>query len=441
MKHLIIMAIVLAMAAGAGAQLIDAGAHVIVDEKGNVRIDPNELEKAWTRRDAVRDSNAPLRSPSLLAGYVMKDYPVKPAGLDANATGQQRLEWVAAMQRWKKNRAAWTKGVTAKWTGKKVRWIVAGVFTRMGDSKDANSVAVLAIISAVYRGKGNSSARTGLAEVVLGGCEGPAASLARKAIDPNKHVFALDVRAAIDRIEVVPGKRTDANTPARRVRITLKQCDLRLPPPDWNLRPHEAIKADDGLNVGKRRKAVSFYGVKTKATHAIYLLDASGSMVMGGVFDSVCREVLISISKLWPSQRFSLLTSLDKKTRTFPHQGFASATDDDKKNAAKFLDQLRPKGQADMLAALKDALERASKAAKSSKASIAIYLVSDGVFTDKKAAVKAVKLIKEARKKNSCIEVHALLLGKRPKKQDPGYKQMKTIAEAGGGTFKLVGSD
>jgi Mg-chelatase subunit ChlD len=436
MKHLITMGVVLAMAAGAGAQGIDAGAHVVVDEKGNVRIVPNEneLKNSGTRRDALRDSNAPLRSPSLLAGYVMKGYPTKPDALDANATGQQRLEWVAAMQQWKKAHAAWTKRVTAKWSGKKVRWILVGW---MDDSADANSVAVLALIPAVYRGKDNASARDGLAEVVLGGCQGPAAAMARKAADPNKNVPALDVRAVIDRIEVVCGKRTDANTPARRVRITLKQCDLRLPPPDWQ-QLRMPIKSGKGPHVARQGKAVKFYGVKTKATHAVYLLDASGSMAMGGVFGSIARETVASAVRLNPSQRLAVIVSNGEGLTTYPGKPFASATETAKEGAVMSLDKVRPQGQADMLAALKDGLGRAGKEAKADKTSIAIYLVSDGVFTGKKVAAKAVKLIKEARKKNSCIEVHALLLGKRPKKQDPSYKQMKAIAEAGGGKFKIV---
>ncbi|MFW5732073.1 MAG: hypothetical protein ACOCZU_02580 [Planctomycetota bacterium] len=385
-------------------------------------------------------------SPAALAGHVMKGRPPKPAPLDANAPSERRLEWVAAMQKWKRKHAAWTKQIEKNWGGKKVHWITTGAFTRMGDSKDANSVTVLALVPMVLQGKGN--ARIDTVELVLRRCVGPAAALARKMADPNGHIPALDIRGSIETIEMVPAKSSakrsaDANSPAKkpthRVRITLKQCDLRIPPPDWCNRPRTPVKEDDGLKVGQHGKAVSFYGIKTKATHVVYILDGSGSMAMGGLFDSTARETVTSISELGPSQRLSLLVSIDKKNQVFPHTGFAAATDEGKLNVVKFLERLRPEGQSDLLGGLKDALGRASKAAKANKTSVTLYLVSDGIFSDKKAAAKAVKLIKTARKNNSSIEVHAILTGQALKDSKAA---MKAIANTGGGKFKIVpGSD
>jgi hypothetical protein len=285
------------------------------------------------------------------------------------------------------------------------------------------------------------------AELVIA-CRGEVGERVRKAMDANKPLPGLRVRGTVGKLDVkaVAAEKADldANAPrplralVYRPRFTLKAASVEKAAVDRKTLVAKPFTDPKTLNTNRAGKPVSLFGVKTKATHVIYLSDASGSIAMGGVFDFTCREMVMSISELRPSQRFSLLVSSNKKTRSFPHQDFASAADDGKENAAVFLGKLRPEGQADMLAALKDGLGRAGKEAKADKTSVAIYLVSDGVFTGKKAAAKAVRLIKEARKKNSCIEVHALLLGKRPKKQDPSYKQMKAIAEAGGGKFKIV---
>jgi len=219
----------------AGETALDANAseiNVRLIEALKDRIDPNRLRDIEWRRidgngvpvrmpsqavmdqvDAILDfqalalAAAPDRSPSLLAGHVLQERPDKPDPLDANATGQQRLEWISAMQQWKRNRAAWTKQIKKSWTDKKVHWITTNAFTRMGDSKDANSVTVLALVPVVLQRKGN--ARIDTVELVLRRCVGPAAALARKMVDPNGHISAVDIRGSIETIEMVPAKSSD----------------------------------------------------------------------------------------------------------------------------------------------------------------------------------------------------------------------------------------
>jgi len=109
----------------------------------------------------------------------------------------------------------------------------------------------------------------------------------------------------------------------------------------------------------------------------VYVVDRSGSMAR--TFEAVKSEMIRSISRLRPGQKFHIVLFGDGKTIEGPRRWLIGAGDENKAAAVEFLQQQVPYGSTTALVALKRAF--AVLAAAPADKSRLIYLVSDGDFS------------------------------------------------------------
>ncbi|MFB3892994.1 MAG: VWA domain-containing protein [Phycisphaerae bacterium] len=175
----------------------------------------------------------------------------------------------------------------------------------------------------------------------------------------------------------------------------------------------------------------AFFGLDANASHIVFVIDRSGSML--DAFDYVRKEMLNSISRLKKDQDFHVIFYAAGIPQENPPQQLVLAIDDNKSAAADFLNTIRPEGQTNPLPAIKRAFEVLDKA-DPKKAGKIIYLLTDGVFPDNDAVIKLLKQL-NAKKE---VHVHTILYGD---KSEDAQKVLKKIADDSGGKFRQVSND
>ncbi len=174
--------------------------------------------------------------------------------------------------------------------------------------------------------------------------------------------------------------------------------------------------------------AVVFFGAKAQAKNVIYLTDRSGSMI--DTFDQVKLEMLRSIGRLRPTQRFRVLLMADGPPKGFPRVKASTTTTarrDNKISAGKFIDSALAEGMTDPLPALKDAFATA----KAADGPTVIFLLTDGVFNDNDRVLAEVA---QAKLPQSVV-IHTILFGNQPPE---AVEVMKKIAKQTGGEYRFV---
>ncbi|MCX5670660.1 MAG: VWA domain-containing protein [Planctomycetota bacterium] len=175
----------------------------------------------------------------------------------------------------------------------------------------------------------------------------------------------------------------------------------------------------------------TFFGSGSRADHVCYVIDRSGSMI--DTFQFVRQEMLISISRLRPSQDFHVLLFAEANPKELMHRRLVPASDRYKQDVADFLDSIRAEGKTDPIPALLRAFDVLAKA-DASKPGKVIYLLTDGVFPDSQAVLQAIR----ARNADKGVIIHTFLYGNKPPEAE---KVMKDIAAENGGKYKFVSAD
>jgi DNA-directed RNA polymerase subunit RPC12/RpoP len=184
-----------------------------------------------------------------------------------------------------------------------------------------------------------------------------------------------------------------------------------------------------GSGAGPKGK---FFGHGGNAHHIVYVIDRSGSMAMGGTFDAVCREMVMSISELNPVQTFHIILFGDGTTIENPPKSLVRATDDRKEEAADFLSEQRAQGQTDPIPALNRAFEVMARADKRKRGKI-VFLLTDGVFTaDNDRVLRTIRSRNRAQK----VHINTYLYGGQQEKE--AVDVMQKIAKENGGKFKII---
>ncbi len=184
-----------------------------------------------------------------------------------------------------------------------------------------------------------------------------------------------------------------------------------------------------GSGAGPKGK---FFGHGGNAHHIVYLIDRSGSMAMGGTFDTVCREMVKSISELNPVQSFHIVLFGDGTTIENPPKSLVDATDDQKEAAAKFLEKQRASGPTDPIPAMNRAFDVLAKADRQKRGKI-IFLLTDGVFTaDNDVVLRTIK----GRNRGQQVHINTYLYGGQQEKE--AVDVMQKIAKENGGKFKII---
>jgi len=185
-----------------------------------------------------------------------------------------------------------------------------------------------------------------------------------------------------------------------------------------------------GLKTGGsgRGPRANFFGNRSHASHIVYVIDRSGSMLQ--TFDHVRRELLVSISRLDPSQQdFHVILFADGPPLEKKPERLVPATKEYKLAVAEFLQGIRAEGQTDPVPALQRAFQVLRRA--DSRPGKVLYLLTDGVFPDNAAVLSSIA----AANRDRSVLISTFLYGHRPEK---AVEVMEKIAKENGGLYQFV---
>jgi len=183
------------------------------------------------------------------------------------------------------------------------------------------------------------------------------------------------------------------------------------------------------------------------ARNVVYVVDRSGSMAK--TFQEVKDEMVRSISRLSPRQKFHVVLFGDGVTIEGPRRGLVGAALENKLAAAEFLRDTEARGTTTALVALQRAFAvLASRPAGESKL---IYLVSDGDFSGLSGGSRyraadgrtlggneAVLQWLAENNKGPKVHIKTVLLHST---DESARKVLKEIAQSNGGRFKYISPD
>jgi len=197
------------------------------------------------------------------------------------------------------------------------------------------------------------------------------------------------------------------------------------------------VLAPPGLTTGGRKGPRSkFLGTEGgNAHHVVFVIDKSGSMAIGGVFDHVRRQMLISISKLREIQDFHVILFADDTPDEYQAKRLVPGNDMYKASVAKWLETVQAhsdEGVTDPVPSLVRAFAVLRNADASKEGKI-IYLLTDGVFKDNDLVLRTV-----ISNRSKDVRVHTYLHGFRPPE---AVTLMKKIASVTRGDYKYISRD
>jgi len=180
----------------------------------------------------------------------------------------------------------------------------------------------------------------------------------------------------------------------------------------------------------------TFFGHGGNAYHVVYVIDCSGSMAASWYY--VRDEMLRSISMLQSNQTFHIIFFSGADVVENSHRRLVPATKDYKRDAAEFLEGIRPGGttaglRTSPVAGLDSAFECLEHARKDRHGKI-IYLLTDGLFTDSPKVLSAIRSWNKSKE----VHINTYLYAHR---HEEAVEVMKQIAAENGGTFKYVSAD
>ncbi len=130
----------------------------------------------------------------------------------------------------------------------------------------------------------------------------------------------------------------------------------------------------------------SLLGAGGNASHVVYVIDRSGSMIDN--FEDVRRAVLASIGRLSEAQDFHVILFAEGRAIEHSPRRLVPPTEANKLAAADFLASARAGFQSDPIPALRRAFDVLAAADGGGKL---IYLLSDGAFPDGQAVLNMVR--------------------------------------------------
>ena len=180
------------------------------------------------------------------------------------------------------------------------------------------------------------------------------------------------------------------------------------------------------------------------AFHIVYVIDRSGSMEAGGVFDAVQSEMMLSIGRLKDVQDFHIIFFAEDKTIENPPRRLVPANEKQKLGVVDFLNGVSAQGRTTVLPALKRAFAVLSRADVRRKGKL-ILLLTDGQFAgigggSRHKELSGNKAVIQWLRDNNTkgnIHVSTYLYGNDPEAR----KVMQLIAHENRGNFKLISGD
>ena len=192
-----------------------------------------------------------------------------------------------------------------------------------------------------------------------------------------------------------------------------------------------------GLGGGEPRIGqAGVWDLNVRANKVVYVVDFSGSIIVA--VDDLKRELKRSVGRLVPAQAFDVIVFYSQgvegsKVDSFRPQ-LEAATAENRRDFFKWIDRKAPMGDTYPVDAVKRALALRPEV---------IFLFSDGDFSDPERDEAEIKrLNRQAGARIFCLVFDELLLqdtSGAPHETD-GARRLKRIAEANGGTAKIVTS-
>lgn len=181
---------------------------------------------------------------------------------------------------------------------------------------------------------------------------------------------------------------------------------------------------EDDIGVGHKKGEDKKSG--GGANNIVYVIDRSGSMTES--FDSVRREMIISIGRLKQHHNFNVILFNKGNNPKVLSPILLSATINSKIRVADFLDETIPEGQTNPIPALEKAFNVLKYSKKDGKL---IFLLTDGNFPDNNLVLEKVRYLN----KNKDIVINTYLYGNQI---DEAEKVLKIIAEENNGIYRFV---
>lgn len=174
--------------------------------------------------------------------------------------------------------------------------------------------------------------------------------------------------------------------------------------------------------------SAEFFGVEGAGTDFVFIIDCSGSMADYGRWKRAVRELKDSINNLKSDQRFLILLYNHGFVAMNDSASLVKSTERTRKRVFRWLGQNYPDSWTFCAEALAKALSIKPDA---------VFLLSDGEFTDRRNVFMVLESMNDRRKleieKMRQIPIHTIALGSHD-----GRYTMKRIANENGGVFKQV---
>lgn len=179
---------------------------------------------------------------------------------------------------------------------------------------------------------------------------------------------------------------------------------------------------------------IGFFGSGHNTHRDVYVVDPR--VADGKTLDHMRAELTRSLSKLAPTQRFIVLVAGEKAPAASPGNTFSPAVEDSKLAAVESLKSLRADPNADLLAAVKKACElhKADDASAGSGRTIFLMCAGDPPEDVAQLIEAASTEASQPADRRKMIKVSVYVYGR----EDTATPNARRIAEASGGTFRVV---
>lgn len=182
-------------------------------------------------------------------------------------------------------------------------------------------------------------------------------------------------------------------------------------------------------------------GAGVDATHAVYVIDTSGSMLPH--FDGVLEELQASVAGLTSPQRFQVIFYARDTFVAYPPAGLACASGEAKSAFREFLKEIRSYGWGSSpVPALEAAVKNLKTIPDRPGERKVLFLLTDGGFNDVwyykykyRPSVDVGGWLRQANA-DKAVHVYPIIIGVRPAKESE--EEMKTIAGENGGQYRFI---